>query len=140
MSELLARELPPIRTCTRVDQLQMTDFVQEHVVEHQPAHRKCRPFLTGPSTERLGRRASRQQAPNAHSRRQCAQRDLATATCHISEHATASALVVEVDRSEPSPKFVGQMAQNDANIVFVDMMNAIAQRIANGESDVVGHE
>src|SRR5262249_9075819 len=107
------------------------ELVEEYVVEEKPPDGQRRPLATAHRAECFGRQpdfqgSDRHEARKAHSRRQGAERNLTMAAGHVAERPRASAAVVEVDGPKPCPKFHRKAGQNDPDVLFRDVVDAVS--------------
>jgi hypothetical protein len=105
LGKFFAREFKPNRTAFLVDALQVSEFVEEDVVEQESPDGKGRPFLTTPGAKLLARLAFYESCAQAHSRRQSAECDLPAPAVHIAQKPRATRPIVEIDGAEPIPEF-----------------------------------
>src|SRR5262245_65680874 len=79
-------ELSPFSLRSFVDDLQVAEFVKEHLVEEKPPNRQERPLATAPGAEQLGRPPLHQEARQAHSWREGTESDFAPPAVDVSQH------------------------------------------------------
>jgi hypothetical protein len=103
LRQSLARELEPTGARVLIDDLQVAQLVQEHVVEQEAANGERRPLPARPRTKLLGGLAHAKGLCQPRAWRQSTQSNFAPAAVDIAEHTRASAAVVEVDHAQPPP-------------------------------------
>ena len=125
----LARE-PALRpTRPLVDDLEVTDLVEEHVVQHEAPNGQRRPLRPPHGPERESALRLSDEVVQAHARRECAERDLATsARRHVPERAVPPRFVGEVDRANPTRELFWKPGEHDRYVFFVDVVPTIAER------------
>jgi transcriptional regulator with XRE-family HTH domain len=140
--ELLRQPLPrelEARRAGGVDELQVSQFVKEHVVEQKPTDGQSGPFSARLRTELLGRLSHAQDLRQSHPRRQGTQSNFPPPAVDVAEQTPASATVVEVNGPEPPPQLKRQPTQNDAHVFLADVMDAISPGGGHGEFDPRHH-
>jgi hypothetical protein len=78
LSQLFVSKLATNRTGILIDKLQVSKFMEKHVIKHKSANRKHRPFLTPDGPELLRRLPTPQGLREPHARWQSAQGDIPT--------------------------------------------------------------
>ena len=126
LSQFFAGELETHGRRILIDELQVPELMEKHVIEHEPADGQRWPFMASSGSELFGRLASHEESRQAQTRRQSTQSDFPTSSVHISENARAAAPIVEVDTTETSPVFHGKTAQHDAHVFLSDIMDSIS--------------
>jgi hypothetical protein len=119
--------------------LQVAQLVKEDVIEDESADGQFGPFLASLRAILLGRLTPAENARACDPGRQRAEGDLAPAVVDVSEDPSAYAPIVEVDGAESLPEMRRQAAQDDADVAFVDVVDAVATRFAYGKVNVGWH-
>jgi hypothetical protein len=117
-----------------VNDLEVPDFVQEDVVEHETAHRDRRPLHALHRPEHASCLTFADGAIQAHVRRKGAKRDLAPPTCRrVSEAAISAGLVVEMDSTDAVRQLRRETRQNHFHVCFVDVVASITTGLPEPE-------
>jgi hypothetical protein len=122
-----------------VDDLQVTQLVKEDVIEGESADGQFGPFLASLCAILLGRLPPAENARACDPGRQRAEGDLAPAVVDVSEDPSADAPIVEMDGAQPLLEVGRQAAQDDADVVFIDVVDAIAGGLVDIETNLGCH-
>src|SRR5580658_4276274 len=112
--------------------------MKKNVIEQEAANGERWPSFTPSGSELFRGLTLVQSSGQTHPRRQRTQRDLATASINITQNAYA-APIVEMNSAETVPKLVGKPAQDNAHVVFFDVMNSVSARGRYRELNVARH-
>jgi len=126
LSQFFAGELETQGRRILIGELQVPEFMEKHIIEHEPADGQRWPFIASSGSELLGRLTSHEESRQAQTRRQSTQSDIPTTSVHIAENARAAAPIVEVDTTEASPEFHGKTAQHNAHVFLIDIMDSVS--------------
>lgn len=114
------------RPAGTIGRLQVSNLMQEDLVEHESPDGDCRPLGSPLRTEfRGGKCVPSAERAEAQPLRQRAQRNFTASAGDIAEPPDPETAVIEVHGSQSLPKFVRQPAQHDANIRSIDEVDAI---------------
>jgi len=111
--------------------------VQEDVIDQEASNRGLGPLRPPTRSKLLAGLPPGQESSKAHPRRQRTHCDLAaTPHARVSEDPPAAASVLEVDASEPDPRFARKSHQDQLDILLEDMVIAVTTRGAHAEADL----
>ena len=136
LSKRLARELAAQSFRLLVDDLEMSQLVEEHVIEHETTDGERRPLSPTHRAELPGRLAAPQESGKADARRQSAQSDLLVAGCRISKPPAPPGPVIEANTAQPFPHPPRQPLKDDLNIRFSHKVPPIRARRMTGKRNV----
>ncbi len=131
----LACELPVDGLCPLVDNLEVAEFVEEDLVEHESTHGEHGPLAAANRPEPSRRLAPQQEAAETDPRRDRPKADLIHPQCDVAKAMAPHPPVVKVNCREPVPQVTRQAFEDDADILFCDEVPPAASRpmIAEGQ-------
>jgi hypothetical protein len=99
----LAGKSPPVTLGLRIDELEMPQLMEEHVVQQESPDRQFGPMMP-PDRAKFSRRTSVQKSRKADLRREGAKGNLPAASIYVAQASDSASAVVEVDGPKPGPK------------------------------------
>src|SRR5579863_7440510 len=134
-----AREFEAKGPSLFVNELQVPEFVQKHVIQHKSPDSEPGPFPPGSGAELIRLLPHPKSLCQARSRRQSAQGYIPTTLIDITQSARTTAPIVEVNGSETLPQVSGEAAQDDANVVFADVVDPVSTRTGCRKLNLAWH-
>lgn len=135
LRQFFSRESQSLGAAIGVDELQVSEFMQEDVIEDETPDRKQRPFVTTLGAELPGRLALHQGARQAYARRQRAESNLTGAPVYVAQYSWAAAAIIEVHGAETLPQLARKTGQHNADIFLRDVVDPVAADTGRGEPD-----
>src|SRR5215472_16350381 len=135
LRQFFSRESQSLGTAISVDELQVSEFMQEHVIEDETPDCKQRPFLTTLGAELPGCLALHQGARETYAPRQRAERNLTLARVYVAQYSCAAAAIIEVHGAETLPQLARKTGQHNADIFLRDVVDPVAAGTRWGEPD-----
>jgi hypothetical protein len=125
LGQFLASKSEALRRCISIDQLQVPELVQKHVIKHESANCQCWPLLATFGSELLRGLAFRESSLQAHAGRQSTESDFPSSRVDIAESACTTAPIIEVDGAHAMPHFDGKTAQDDTHVLRVYVVDSV---------------
>jgi hypothetical protein len=139
LRQLLARVPEPVGASLAVDELQVAEFVKEHVIEHKSANGERRPFPPWDCTKLFRRLAHSKRSRQAHARGQSTECDFTPASIDVTVQAGTPAAVVEMHRAKSRPQLRRQTAKDNTHILLADVMDSVSTGDRYSELNAMKH-
>ncbi len=126
LRQLFVRVFSPSALSSSLNDLQMTQFMQEHVVKKKTPDSHLPPLFAALSAEQFRILTTNQCARKGNSWGQCADADFMFAGISVPERPNSPALVIEMDSPQPIPSLPGKPVQDNHHVGLIEIVLAIA--------------